>query len=114
MQKHILLGITPIVFILLAFPYFLGNSDHEVSQTRTGVKSEWVINGMTCEGCAAGMEGYLSATSGMNSCKVNYNEGTMLCYAENNKLTKEKIRELVTRNGFTAILQSENSNIIKG
>ncbi len=102
-QKHILLGITPIVFVLLAFPYFSGGLHDNDTAVHPGMKSEWVIEGMTCQGCAAGMEGALAATDGMNYCNVNYDDKIMLCYLNKNILTKDEIPVLVNRIGFKAI-----------
>ncbi len=112
-QKYILLGITPIVFVLLAFPYLIGGSHLNNSNDQTGIKSEWLVEGMTCGGCAAGMEGSLAATDGMNFCKVSYENGTMLCYTDDNKLPIDNIPGLVTSNGYKAIPKTEKS-IING
>lgn len=114
-QKHILLVITPIVFVLLAFPYFSGGLQYDnQAAVHPGMKSEWVIEGMTCQGCATGMEGSLIATKGMNYCKVSYDSGTMLCYTDNGNLTKKEIPALVNRNGFKAFLKTEKPPIGKG
>jgi len=113
-QKQILLGITPIVFVLLAFPYFTSELHDNNTSDHSGIKSEWIIEGMTCQGCAAGMEGSLIATKGMNYCKVSYDNGTMLCYTDNGNLTKKEIPALVNRNGFKAILKTEKPPIGKG
>ncbi|MCH7763372.1 MAG: cation transporter [Candidatus Marinimicrobia bacterium] len=106
-QKQILMGITPFVFVLLTFPYFAGSSHDGNSNNHTGIKSEWLVEGMTCGGCAAGMEGSLAATDGMNYCKVNYKDKNMLCFTDDSKLTIDKIPKLVSSNGFKAIQKIE-------
>ena len=113
-QKRVLMGITPFVFVLLLFPYFASGSHDDNAAGHSGIKSDWVIEGMTCSGCAAGMEGALTATKGMNYCSVSYENGTMLCYTDDSKLTKEDIPDLVNRNGFRAILKTEKPPIGKG
>lgn len=113
-QKQILLGITPIVFVLLAFPYLIGGSHLSNSNNQTGIKSEWVVEGMTCGGCAAGMEGSLAATDGMNFCKVSYENGTMLCYTDDRKLLIDNIPGLVAGNGYKAIPKTEKSTKKEG
>ncbi len=113
-QKQILMAITPFVFVLLAFPYFIGVSHLSNSNDQTGIKSEWFIEGMTCGGCAAGMEGSLAATDGMNFCKVSYENGTMLCYTDESKISIDDILELVSSNGFKAIPKTEKSTINEG
>ena len=113
-QKQFLLGITPLVFGLLAFPYFAGGFQDDNSAEHAGIKSEWVIEGMTCQGCAAGMEGAFKATEGMNYCSVSYEKGMMICYTDKSKLSSDNIPALVNRNGFKAILKTEKPPIGKG
>ncbi|MFQ6677982.1 MAG: mercuric transporter MerT family protein [Fidelibacterota bacterium] len=113
-QKRILMGITPFVFVLLAFPYLIGNTHLSNSNDHTGIKSEWLVEGMTCSGCAAGMEGSLAATDGMNFCKVSYEKGTMLCYTDDTKLPIDNIPGLVASNGYKAIPNTEKSTISGG
>ncbi len=113
-QKQILMGITPFVFVLLAFPYFAGVSHDDNSNNQAGVKSEWLVEGMTCGGCAAGMEGSLAATNGMNFCKVSYENGTMLCYTDDSKLSIDNIPGLVTSNGFKAVPKTGKSTMNEG
>jgi copper chaperone CopZ len=113
-QKRILKSITPIVFVLLAFPYFTAGLHGDNTGDQSGMKSEWVIEGMTCEGCAAGMEGALTATDGMNSCNVSYEKGIMICYTDKSKLSRNEISVLVNRNGFKAVVKAEKPPNGKG
>ncbi|MBT3960433.1 MAG: hypothetical protein HOB40_06535 [Candidatus Marinimicrobia bacterium] len=113
-QKRILKSITPIVFVLLAFPYFTAGLHGDNTGDQSGMKSEWVIEGMTCEGCAAGMEGALTATDGMNSCNVSYEKGIMICYTDKSKLSRNEISVLVNRNGFKAVVKTEKPSNEKG
>lgn len=113
-QKRILMGITPFVFVLLAFPYFAGGSHDGISNNHTGLKSEWLVEGMTCGGCAAGMEGSLATADGMNYCEVDYENKNMLCFTDDSKLTIDMIPELVSSNGFKAIQKIEHTTHSKG
>ena len=113
-QKRILKSITPIVFVLLAFPYFTAGLHGDNTGDQSGMKSEWVIEGMTCEGCAAGMERVLTATDGMNSCNVSYEKGIMICYTDKSKLSRNEISVLVNRNGFKAVVKTEKPSNEKG
>ena len=113
-QKRILKSITPIVFVLLAFPYFTAGLHGDNTGDQSGMKSEWVIEGMTCEGCAAGMERVLTATDGMNSCNVSYEKGIMICYTDESNLSPNEISVLVNRNGFKAVVKTEKPSNEKG
>jgi len=113
-QKRILKSITPIVFVLLAFPYFTAGLHGDNTGDQSGMKSEWVIEGMTCEGCAAGMERVLTATDGMNSCNVSYEKGIMICYTDESNLSPNEISVLVNRNGFKAVVKAEKPPNGKG
>jgi len=113
-QKRILKSITPIVFVLLAFPYFTAGLHGDNTGDQSGMKSEWVIEGMTCEGCAAGMERVLTATDGMNSCNVSYEKGIMICYTDESNLSRNEISVLVNRNGFKAVVKTEKPSNEKG
>ena len=113
-KKQILMSITPIVFVLLAFPYFTAGLHGDNTGDQSGMKSEWVIEGMTCEGCAAGMERVLTATDGMNSCNVSYEKGIMICYTDESNLSPNEISVLVNRNGFKAVVKTEKPSNEKG
>ena len=104
-QKRLLLMVTPIVAGLLLFPYYVdtlfGQNSSKETQT-TAITSEWKIDGMTCEGCARGLEGGMAATKGISSCKVDYANSTMICSIDKSVLNESDILGLVKKMGYKA------------
>lgn len=107
-QHRAFLTVTPIIVLLLAFPYFLGTS--AISQNTgqilgtTATESHWAIAGMTCPGCAAGLEASLTTREGMLTCDVSYQESRMLCVVDETRLDKTAIPALVDELGYKARL----------
>ncbi len=106
-QRRVLLAVVPTIVLLLAFPYFLGTSlaGGEVDSTAIqpgNAKSTWAITGMTCAGCATGLEASLAAESGMLACEVSFDERQMGCVTDGNKLKEANIPSLVSQYGFKA------------
>lgn len=104
-QIRTLVGITPIVLTLVFFPYyngvFFGGDPHE--NDSKGVISEWTIEGMTCQGCAHGLQGGMAAVKGVVSCEVNYKKNSMVCTYDDKVLKSEKVAEHVAKMGYKAI-----------
>ena len=118
LQRKSLWGIAPLVLVLLAFPYLqasLGNSDADsslVTDQAPGEKSTWAIAGMTCSGCAAGLEASLAATKGMTACEVLFDDGMMNCRVDANRLDVAAIPDMVERLGFRARLTPDGDTIV--
>ena len=118
LQRKSLWGIAPLVLVLLAFPYLqasLENSDADssvVTGHAPGDQSTWAIAGMTCAGCAAGLEASLAATTGMTACEVLFDDGLMNCRVDANRLDVAAIPGLVGRLGFQARLAPDRSTIV--
>lgn len=104
-QKRILLGITPLVIALLLFPYFGYDLFAEEGESKSkGEEVEvWNVEGMTCNGCALGLEKGLNAVEGIVSCQVNYNNKTMVCTFNQQTVTKDEIESFVKKMGYRAI-----------
>lgn len=106
-QRRALWLAAPLVALLLAFPYIQassmtnGSSDY-AGQVDQGAASTWVIAGMTCTGCAAGLEAYLAAQPGMLVCEVVFEDRRMLCTVDEQRLEEAAIPQLVNQLGFKA------------
>ena len=106
-QRRILWLLTPLVGLLLAFPYVHGTvspgrDDQNAGVQDQGSESTWTIEGMTCPGCAVGLEASLMAEPGMLACDVNYEEGLMRCVTDPARLATDTIPALVDRLGYQA------------
>lgn len=104
-QKRTLLGITPIILALVLFPYYNGvlfGGEPQENDSK-GVVSEWTIEGMTCQGCARGLQGGMAAVKGVVSCEVNYKTNSMVCTYNDKVLNSEKVAEHVAKMGYKAI-----------
>ena len=104
-QRRTLWVAMPVVILLLAFPYFPRASVAVIDMSipaanDQSVMSKWMINGMTCPGCAAGLEATLAAEAGMLTCKVHFEEKSMLCQFDSERLKSTDISVLVEKLGF--------------
>ena len=118
LQRKSLWGIASLVLVLLAFPYLqasLGYSDADssvVAEYAPGEQSTWAIAGLTCAGCAAGLEASLAATKGMTACEVLFDDGMMNCRVDANRLDIAAIPGMVERLGFRSRLVPDIDTII--
>lgn len=104
-QRRTLWGITPIVLALVLFPYYNGllyGGDKDKHEDKNAAVTEWSIEGMTCEGCARGLQGSMAAVKGVKSCKVDYESKTMICTVDPSVVRAEAIPGLVERTGYKA------------
>ena len=107
------LGVTSLIVILfLGFPYvaddalFAGDAPltDPVEQIVT-----WRVEGMTCSGCALGLEASLTREPGMLVCHIRYDEAEMDCRLDEVQLTAQTIPALLSLYGYQASLQAEQS-----
>ena len=107
-QRRTLWLAAPLVALLLAFPYIqassmTGGKSGYADQADQGAASTWVIAGMTCAGCAAGLEASLAAQPGMLACEIVFEDSRMQCTVDEQQL-EAAIPQLVDRLGFKARL----------
>ncbi|MCH8010647.1 MAG: heavy-metal-associated domain-containing protein [Candidatus Marinimicrobia bacterium] len=104
-QKRTLLGIALIILALVIFPYYNGVlfGGDPLENDSKGVVSEWSIEGMTCQGCARGLQGGMAAVKGVVSCQVDYKTNSMVCTYNDKVLNSEKVAEHVAKMGYKAI-----------
>ena len=118
LQRKSLWGIASLVLVLLAFPYLqasLGNTEADSSAVinhTPGAQSTWAIAGLTCAGCAAGLEASLAATKGMTACEVLFDGGLMSCRVDDKRLAAAAIPGLVEWLGFQARLEPNINTIV--
>jgi copper chaperone CopZ len=106
LQKRTLIGITPLVLALVFFPYyggFLYGGDTPKGEQQAGVVTEWTIEGMTCEMCAKGLQGGMSAVKGVSNCTVDFGTKTMVCTVDQNQVKVEDVPALVEKIGYKAV-----------
>lgn len=58
------------------------------------------VKGMTCSGCATSVEKALKSTEGVESVKVSYERGKAVVKYDDQKVTVNKLREVVQSTGF--------------
>lgn len=108
-QKRLLLMVTPVIIGLVLFPYYgdiLYGQSPKTEVQKTVSATEWNIEGMTCEGCAKGLEGGLAATNGITSCQVDYTNESMVCALDESVIHQKDIPELVEKMGYKAKLKT--------
>lgn len=82
------------LFLLLIVPFLTHAQLLEVKQT---------IYGMDCAPCARGVEASIKRLDGVQAVTMSLNNGTAeIRLAPDNRLTLERIRQLISDNGFTA------------
>jgi len=104
-QRRVLWGITPLVLVLVLFPYYNGilyGGDKDTGDIKNAAVTEWAIEGMTCQGCARGLQGSMTVIEGMQSCEVDYESKTMICTIDPTIVSEEVIPGLVSRTGYEA------------
>ena len=106
-QRRTVWWLSPVVASLLAFPYlqpylYGQDEDHQAALEQRGIETSWQVAGMTCAGCAAGLEGALAAHDGMLTCRVIFSESRMECTHDPARFPVEGIPGLVGQLGFQA------------
>ena len=76
-----------------------------VAKTRTVMLR---VKGMTCGGCVTSVETALKSTEGVEDAQVSLKRGTAKVRYDDQKVTVDKLREVVNNTGFTCEMpQSE-------
>ena len=66
-QRRSLWGVTALVLALVLFPHcggLLYGGDKDKSKSKNVAVTEWSIEGLTCQGCARGMQGSTGSNTG--------------------------------------------------
>ena len=97
-----------VVAVLLAFPYITDNSLFaaggipQESITSDNQPNRWKIEGMTCSGCASGLEASLNREAGMDYCEVRYEDAEMDCRIDGAKIKAADVPVLLSQYGYVA------------
>lgn len=107
-SKGFLWTITVISALLLTFPYYNGifyaqNSGSEITaNTSEGINQiTYEVEGMTCDGCEHHIEGDLNEIEGIVFSDANYSQGTAIVRYDPEKVTEDKIKEVINGTGYT-------------
>lgn len=115
-QRRTLWITAVVVTVFLAFPYiidqtvFASDGKFDDGGLRIDQISTWDIDGMTCSGCAMGLEASLAHEKGMEYCKVRFADGQMDCRVDNSKLIEKRIPDLIAPYGYKVKLAESTTN----
>lgn len=107
MQSKLFLGIiTVFAAVMLTFPYYSHMFyDNEVSGTSINAeqaqKSEFTIDGMTCESCEEHVTHEILQLEGIGTVDVSYDKGNALVEFDKNKTNEYEITKAINSTGYT-------------
>ena len=100
--------ITPITLFFLAFPNLLQSSDSTAMSTTSDQRLlSYDVEGMTCSGCAIGLESTLNATEGIDQCKVSFETKEMICVIQPKTFDKNELEVFVLGLGYKLVDKPE-------
>ena len=86
--------VTTSAAVLLALVFCVGSVS---AITRTVTLK---VRGMTCGGCATSVEKALKSTDGVEDVRVSFERGRAVIKYDDQKVTVEKLREIIQSTGF--------------
>jgi copper chaperone CopZ len=114
-NKALLWMVTGVVILFAAFPSYSGallaalnrgeNQQAEPTTPATAqrlAKARLTVSGMTCNGCAAGLEARLAEIPGVASAKASYEKGEAIVEFDARQVTPAQLSEAVKKAGFKA------------
>lgn len=107
MQSKLFLGIiTVFAAVMLTFPYYSHMFyDNEVSGTSINAeqaqKSEFTIDGMTCESCEEHVTHEILQLEGIGTVDVSYDKGNAVVEFDKNKTNEYEITKAINSTGYT-------------
>lgn len=108
-QKILLFILTPVILGFLVVPNFITTPENKefTSINKNEMVSKWSISGMTCQGCANGLQNAMANINGIIGCNVDFSTQTMICKTDSKIISDNKIIELVSNTGYKAKRKSE-------
>lgn len=105
-SKLFLVIITVFAAVMLTFPYYSHVFyDSEVSGTsindENAQKSEFTIDGMTCESCEEHVTHEILQLEGIGTVDVSYDEGNAVVEFDKNKTNEDEITKAINATGYT-------------
>jgi len=108
-RKSTLFIMAPIIIGFFVFPNLIPAEDiPTIAPNNTDLISEWAVTGMTCQGCANGLQNAMKNIDGIIKCQVDYETRIMKCHTNPNLMTDEKLIDLVTKVGYTAARKDDS------
>lgn len=114
-NKALLWIATGVVILFAAFPSYSGalvaalnRGANQQAEPRTPAaaqrltKARLTVSGMTCGGCAAGLEARLAEIPGVTSAKASYEKGEAIVEFDAMRVTTAQLSEAVKKAGFKA------------
>jgi copper ion binding protein len=114
-NKALLWMATVVVILFAAFPSYSGallaalnrgaSQQAEPGTPATAqrlTKARLTVSGMTCGGCAAGLEARLAEIPGVTSAKASYEKGEAIVEYDATRVTTAQLSEAVKKAGFKA------------
>jgi mercuric ion transport protein len=104
-SKLFLVIITVFAAVMLTFPYYSHVFyDNEVSGTSINAehaqKSEFTIDGMTCESCEEHVTHELLQLEGIGTVDVSYDKGNAVVEFDKNKTNEDEITKAINATGY--------------
>lgn len=105
-SKLFLVIITVFAAVMLTFPYYSHVFyDNEVSGTSINAehaqKSEFTIDGMTCESCEEHVTHEILQLEGIGTVDVSYDKGNAVVEFDKNKTNENEITKAINSTGYT-------------
>lgn len=105
-SKLFLVIITVFAAVMLTFPYYSHVFyDNEVSGTSINAehaqKSEFTIDGMTCESCEEHVTHEILQLEGIGTVDVSYDKGNAVVQFDKNKTNENEITKAINSTGYT-------------
>lgn len=105
-SKLFLVIITVFAAVMLTFPYYSHVFyDNEVSGTSINAehaqKSEFTIDGMTCESCEEHVTHEILQLEGIGTVDVSYDKGNAVVEFDKNKTNEDEITKAINSTGYT-------------
>ncbi len=106
LNKAILWIITPLALALVFFPGYSGLLLAGSSLLVDGQDAQRCVikvGGMTCDGCAATLQGVLKKVPGVNQAAVSYKEGQAVITLTPDRVGESDLQQAVEKAGYKAI-----------
>lgn len=106
LNKAMLWVVTAVVLVFAFFPnyvgYLIGGGEPPAGRSELAGQIRWTlaVDGMTCEGCATGLQVALSRLPGVSQATVNYDR-KQAEVAASVSLTEDALRRVVSDAGYT-------------
>jgi len=108
-RKISLFIMTPVIIGFLLLPNFIPAEDVlAITENNTDLISEWTVTGMTCQGCANGLQNAMNNMEGIIKCQVDYETRIMKCQTNPKLMTDGKLMDLVTKVGYQAVRNGDS------